>query len=263
LVRIEGGWFMVRSMNRTFTPELDPGTLQRVEAYAAHCAEDFSRPRQRAWCGVCLAGLLQDGERKSIEPISPRVSLTKGEIALELLDAVRAEGVLPSQLVVADYGCGVSGLLRAGLAERGFFYVVGVTGEMMVFVEEPRWLAPLSAPGWTAQRAAPASLPARRRLRESLEPARGLRADALAQGELARGNQGADGRPLRLAARVARPRLGRRRLRPRAAHLAFDRRAARRHTIKHAFSNLPADTSRIAAVRLWRERWKIERAISR
>ena len=29
-------------------------------------------------------------------------------------------------------------------------------------------------------------------------------------------------------------------------------------TIKYAFSNLPADTTRRRAVRLWRERWKIE-----
>ncbi len=29
-------------------------------------------------------------------------------------------------------------------------------------------------------------------------------------------------------------------------------------TIKYAFSNLPAGASRIKAVRLWRERWKIE-----
>lgn len=29
-------------------------------------------------------------------------------------------------------------------------------------------------------------------------------------------------------------------------------------TIKYAFSNLPADTTRLAAVRLWRERWKSE-----
>lgn len=29
-------------------------------------------------------------------------------------------------------------------------------------------------------------------------------------------------------------------------------------TIKYAFSNLPADTTRLRAVRLWHERWKIE-----
>jgi hypothetical protein len=56
---------MAAAMNKAFTPELDAGTLRRLEEYAAHFTEDFNRPRQRAWCGVYLAGLLQDGERKS------------------------------------------------------------------------------------------------------------------------------------------------------------------------------------------------------
>ena len=258
---------MATAMNRTFTPELDAAVLKRLEEYAAHFAEDFNRPRQRAWCGVYLAGLLQDGERKSIEPLSRRVSLpaelavtqdpdqglqqfvsastwdeaavgqryrallaktfadpagvfvlddttfpkagthsvgvqrqycgalgkkancqaavslhyvgkaghvplalrlflpalwletparldkagvpererralTKGEIALELLDRVCAENVLPGQVVVGDSGYGVSGPLRAGLTQRGLRYVLGVTGEMVVFTEEPRWQAP-------------------------------------------------------------------------------------------------------------------------
>ena len=72
---MEGGWFMAAAMNRTFTPELDASVLTRLEAFAAHFAEDFTRPRQRAWCGVYLVGLLQDGERKSIEPLSRRVML--------------------------------------------------------------------------------------------------------------------------------------------------------------------------------------------
>ena len=258
---------MAVAMNRTFTPELDPGTLRRLEQYAAHFAEDFNRPRQRAWCGVYLAGLLQDGERKSIEPLSRRVTLpaalqgtsdpdqglqqfvsqsswderalgqryrallartfadragvfvlddttfpkagthsvgvqrqycgalgkkancqaavslhyvgaqghvplglrlflpgvwleaparldkagvpegerralSKGQIALELLDAVRAENVLPGQVVVGDSGYGVSAPLREGLAQRGLHYLLGVTGEMVVFTQEPRWQAP-------------------------------------------------------------------------------------------------------------------------
>ena len=62
-------------MHRTFTPELDTGVLTRLEEYAAHFADDFKRPRQRAWCAVCPAGLLQDGERKSTEPLSRRVTL--------------------------------------------------------------------------------------------------------------------------------------------------------------------------------------------
>ena len=55
------------TMNRTFTPELDAGVLTRLQEYADRFAPDFHHPRQRAWCGVYLAGLLQDGERKSRE----------------------------------------------------------------------------------------------------------------------------------------------------------------------------------------------------
>ena len=48
-------------------------------------------------------------------PEAERRPLTKGEIALELLDRVRGEG-LPGGLVVADSGYGVSGPFRDGLA---------------------------------------------------------------------------------------------------------------------------------------------------
>ena len=75
-------------------------------------------------------------------PAEQRRALSKGEIALELLDAVRAENLLPGQVVVGDGGYGVSGPWRAGLAARGLCYVPGVTGEMLVFIEEPRWQAP-------------------------------------------------------------------------------------------------------------------------
>src|SRR5262249_222508 len=72
-------------------------------------------------------------------PEGERRPLTKGEIALELLDRVRGEG-LPGGLVVADSGYGVSGRFRDGLAQRGLHYIVGVTDEMVVFTEEPRWV---------------------------------------------------------------------------------------------------------------------------
>ena len=365
-------------MNRTFTAELDAGVLKRLEAYAAHFADDFNRPRQRAWCGVYLAGLLQDGERKSIEPLSRRVALpeilagtqdpdqglqqfvsqsswddqalgqryrallaetfadpagvfvlddttfpkagshsvgvqrqycgalgkkancqaavslhyvggrghvplglrlflpeswlgaparldkagvpaterrplSKGEIALELLDAVRAENVLPGQGVVGDSGYGVSGPLRAGLAARGLCYVLGVTGEMLVFIEEPRWQAP--GPG---RRARP-------RLHHRLEadsPRPLSLREAAAQTPL-RKVTWREGTKGPLAGRVAWLRVW-------PAHgwatgdcahedpiwLLIEEAAD--GTIKYAFSNLPTDTPRIKAVRLWRERWKIE-----
>lgn len=369
---------MAAAMNRTFTPELDTGVLKRLEKYAAHFGDDFNRPRQRAWCGVYLAGLLQDGERKSIEPLSRRVALpaalqgtsdpdqglqqfvsqstwdeaavarryrallartfadasgvfvlddttfpkagshsvgvqrqycgalgkkancqaavslhyvgrqghvplalrlflpeswledagrldkagvpqsarralTKGEIALELLDAVRTEEVLPGRVVVGDSGYGVSGPLRAGLAARGLSYVLGVTGEMLVFSEQPRWQAP-----GPSRRARP-------RLHHRLE------ADSP--------------RPLSLREVAARTTLRKVTWRegtkgPMAGRFAWQRvwpahgwatgdcaheepiwlliEEATDGTIKYAFGNLPADTSRLKAVRLWRERWKIE-----
>src|SRR5215469_4353906 len=257
-------------MSKTYTPELTPDVLRRLEDYAAGLRDAFDLDRPARWAGVYLAGLIQEGERKSIEPLSRRVALppelqvkdpeqalqqfvnqspwdeqrvlkryravmarsfassqgifviddtsfpkqgkhsvgvqrqycgalgkkancqcavsvhyvapkghypltmrlflpeswsndrarldkagvpeerrrqlSKGKIALELLDQVRAEG-LPGGLVVADSGYGVSGPFRDGLAERGLYYIVGVTDEMVVFTEEPRWIELTDATG--------------------------------------------------------------------------------------------------------------------
>jgi SRSO17 transposase len=59
---------------KTFTPELDPAVLARRRAYAAHFAPDFPQSKPARWAGVYLHGLLTDGERKSIEPLSRRVT---------------------------------------------------------------------------------------------------------------------------------------------------------------------------------------------
>src|SRR4051812_6899034 len=72
-------------------------------------------------------------------PAPFRRARTKGQIALGLLDQVRAEG-LPGRVVVADAGYGVSGPFRQGLADRGLTYVVGVTDEAVVFPERPAWV---------------------------------------------------------------------------------------------------------------------------
>src|SRR3954468_18953285 len=262
--------FVLESMNKTYTPDLDPEVLGRLDAYAGRFRDLFNVPRQAAWCGVYLHGLIRDGDRKSVEPIANRVplpegldvsdpdqalqqflgqspwderavlkryratmaakfadptgvfviddttfpkqgthtvgvqrqycgalgkrancqcavsvhyvsprghypldmrlylpdswlgdkkrldkahvpeaerrALTKGQIALELLDRVRGEG-LPGGVVVADSGYGVSGPFRDGLSARGLHYVVGVTDEMVVFTEEPRWIAPTASTG--------------------------------------------------------------------------------------------------------------------
>jgi SRSO17 transposase len=62
-------------MNRTFTPRLEPAVLKRLEAYADRFRPHFNHPHQALWSGVYLRGLIQEGERKSIEPLARRVSL--------------------------------------------------------------------------------------------------------------------------------------------------------------------------------------------
>ena len=65
-------------MSKTYTPELTPDVLDRLEQYADVFRDGFSHPKQATWSGVYLQGLLHDGERKSIEPLAGRVTLPPG-----------------------------------------------------------------------------------------------------------------------------------------------------------------------------------------
>src|SRR3954462_1348462 len=62
-------------MSKTYTPELTPEVLDRLEDYADVFRDDFPHKKQATWSGIYLQGLLHDGERKSIEPLSGRVTL--------------------------------------------------------------------------------------------------------------------------------------------------------------------------------------------
>ena len=190
-------------------------------------------------------------------PESERRALSKGQIALELLDLVRAEGVLPGRVVVGDSGYGVSGPLRDGLTQRGLRYVLGVTGEMVVFLEEPRWLEPgPRADGRPGGRAR-----GRPRLCPDSSRAKSLR-EVAACTPLQRVNW-REGTKGTMSGRFAWLRVW-----PAYGWATGDCAGDAPFwllveeqfdgTIKYAFSNLPAATSRLAAVRLWHERWKIE-----
>jgi SRSO17 transposase len=61
---------------------------------------------------------------------------SRGEIALELLDRVRAEG-LPGGGVVTGAGYGSTPAFRAGLAERSLAYLVEVPPDLEVFPDNP------------------------------------------------------------------------------------------------------------------------------
>ena len=362
-------------MNRTFTPTLPDGVLPRLEAYADLFRSDFPLARQADWSLVYLRGLLQDGERKSIEPLVARVDLpaplrvknpdqclqnfvnqadwdeqdlwrryrglmaktfadpeavfviddttfpkqgkhsvgvqrqhcgalgkkancqcavsihyaapkghcplamrlylpeswagdadrldkagvppscrqfkTKGQLALELLDRVRAEGP-PGRVVVADAGYGVSKAFRDGLAERGLHYVVGVTEEMAVFTEEPRWDAPQPSRGGRPQTrprlAEDSPRPACLKELTSSLPRREMTWRRWTKGDLkgrfswtrvwpaqgwATGDCAGD-EPL---------------------WLLIEEQAD--GTIKYAYSNLAGDTPRERGVLLWRSRWPV------
>jgi SRSO17 transposase len=72
-------------------------------------------------------------------PEDQRRPLTKPQIALELLDRVRGEG-LPGRVVVTDAGYGDAAAFRAALAERGLHYLAGVKPEAVAFAAEPSWV---------------------------------------------------------------------------------------------------------------------------
>ena len=63
---------------KTYTPPLEAAALDRLRDYAALFADDFPQAKPARWAGVYLHGLLTDGDRKSVEPLSHRVTLPDG-----------------------------------------------------------------------------------------------------------------------------------------------------------------------------------------
>lgn len=368
-------------MSKTYTPELTPEVLDRLEDYAAVFRDDFTHKKQALWSGVYLQGLLHDGERKSIEPLSARVTLppgldakdpeqalqqfvnqspwddrelarryrrhlaktfaspegifvfddtsfpkqgkhsvgvqrqycgalgkksncqvapsvhyvgpsghyplamrlflpdcwiddesrldeagvpkefrqakAKGAIALELLDTVRGEG-LPGWLALADAGYGVSEEFREGLAARGLKYIVGVTDEMVVFADGPKWEPPGAAerPEGTGGRP-------RKRPRLAEGAARPVSLKELAAETRLRKVTWREGTKGKLSGHFAWLRVW-----PGGGWatgecagagpiwLLIERQADGK--LKYAFSDLPPDTTRLRAVRLWKTRWPVE-----
>src|SRR5215813_1114764 len=187
-------------------------------------------------------------------PADERRALTKTEIALKLLDEVRAEG-LPGWAVVADAGYGVCGDFRDGLEARALSYIVGVTEDFVVFTRPPRWEEP-GTPGRRGGR--PRTRP---RLAEGSPQPIALK--DLARAVKRRPVTWREGTKGKLSARFAWLRLW-----PAGGWqsgacagkapvwLLIEEQAD--GTIKYAFSNLPSQTTIKKAVRLWKSRWPVE-----
>lgn len=190
-------------------------------------------------------------------PSEYRTGRTKGQIALDLLDQARAEG-LPGRVVLADAGYGVSGEFRRALADRGLHYIVGVTDEGAVFTEPPIWDPPAGRGGVGPVGGRPQSNP---QLRPGSLPPTRLR-DLAARVPLrpVAGRVGTKGpMPGRFARVRVWPGFGWKRGECAGAEpvwLLIEETAD--GEFKYALSNLPAGTSRVRGVRLWKCRWPVE-----
>ena len=304
---------------KTYTPDLDADVLGRLRDYAALFAADFPQAKPARWAGVYLQGLLLDGERKRIEPLSRRVSLSGGlagkdpEQALQqfvgqspwdeqrVLKRYRAHlaqtFASPDGAFVIDdtsfpkrgrhsvgvqrqYGgalgkkanCqaavsvryvsprghypltdGVSAPFRQGLAGRGLFYVAGVTDELAVFAEQPAWGRPAprtgGRPQTNAQLAADSPRPVRLRELAARTPRRRRAWREGAKGKLSGRFAWLRVWPAQGWARGTCADAG-------PVWLLIEEQADGK--LKYALSNLPAGTSCLRAVRLWKSRWPVE-----
>jgi len=191
-------------------------------------------------------------------PAETQVPCTKGEIALDLLDQVRAEG-LAHQAVVADAGYGLSVDFRRGLEDRHEQYVVGIAGKEAVFSEPPTWAA-----GPDTQRGRP---PTRRYVpTDTPQPVIVKQlAESLERTPLS-WRQGTKG-PLHAEFAWVRVWPAHRWQHGRAADDVPDLESEARWllvewrtdgSIRYALSNLPAETPMLEAVGLWKTRWQVE-----
>jgi len=193
-------------------------------------------------------------------PEGERPFSTKWQIALDLLDGVRAEG-LPHAVVVADAGYGAVGEFRDALDERAEPYIVGLLGEEVVLTEPPRWVPHVS----TGKRGRPAT---RAYLAEDgprpvaiHAVAESLERTTICWREGTKGKLEGDFAWLRVWP-AHRWQLGV------PADAIPDAESAARWllvewrkdgTVKYALSNLPAATTLERAVGWWKERWQVER----
>lgn len=183
---------------------------------------------------------------------------TKPQIALELLDQVRSEG-LPHQGVVADAGYGLSVEFRRGLEDRHEHYLVGIAGKETVFSEPPSW-----AVGPDTQRGRP---PTRRYVAaDTPQPVVVKQLAETFERTPLSWRQGTKG-PLQAEFAWVRVWPAHRWQHGRAADDVPDLESEARWllvewrtdgSIRYALSNLPAETPMRQAVELWKSRWHVE-----
>jgi SRSO17 transposase len=185
-------------------------------------------------------------------PPGSRLMLPKGQIALDLLDQVRGEG-LPGQVLITDAGYGVAREFRDGLAARGLYFVAGVTEDFVVFEAAPSWIPP-SASGRGRPRSRPRLAEDHPRPEAVQELARRGPRQALNWREGTKGPLSA-----KFSGRRVWPAQGWATgdgAEAEPVWLLIEEQAD--GTLKYAFSNLPAETSISEGVAYWKSRWPVE-----
>src|SRR3954467_5175613 len=112
---------------KTYTPDPDPAVLDRLRDYAAQFAAGFPQAKPAAWAGVYLEGLLLDGDRKSIEPLSRRVTLPPGLSSKDPEQALQqfvSQSTWDERKVLARYRA----LMARRFASPGGVFVIDDTG---------------------------------------------------------------------------------------------------------------------------------------
>ena len=138
-------------------------------------------------------------------PEAFRQAQTKGQIALELLDQVRGEGLCPATWSSPMPATGSRRTFREGLAQRGLFYIVGVTaGDGRLH----RGAAVGAARGPRLRGRPRDAAPSGRGQPATGEPEGSWPKPAAPEGDLARGDQGEAVGEVRLGAGLAGPGLG-------------------------------------------------------
>jgi SRSO17 transposase len=181
-----------------------------------------------------------------------RVHKTKPQIALELLDQVRGEGIAGG-IVIADLGYGAA-FVRAELAERGLRYILGVQADCLAFPKEPSWIHPPR----TGQRG-----PSPSHWVLAPDSPKPVSAETVAKGLKLRRVSWREGTKGKLSARFGRVRVWpgqewKKGLCAHAESLWLLVEARDDGQVQYALSNLPAKTSLLKAVGLWKQRWRIE-----
>ena len=127
---------------------------EQLQDYVEEFAAEFGRSERRHWGGKYLQGLLQEGERKSIEPLAARVegdeqalqqfvnqSPREHEAGLwRLRDGMRRRATAPGVLVLDDTSLPKQGRHSVGVA-RQYRGALGKIANCQSIVTWP-WAAP-------------------------------------------------------------------------------------------------------------------------